>query len=637
MNFKLNAIVALSASALLCSTSAQAIASSTQTVLNQDLNRILVTAHLPANLIGFNIQAVAPKMTPSAKTAASTIAVTCTANHIELNVRGPAPESVSAFYFGLHKLGFLFPHPRMQISPVLGALRSHCGQTFSWIPALAHRGFDFQTEYPNEWVSGFFQGHTRIARDTVFWLARNFQNLMEVELLKGTLNEFARHNASVIQLAHSLQIQVGIGVSISMIDQRRYRLLPFWSAFTTIESDDILRRRVETLIDKIDFDFLSVDTGYTAFTPTWYGKTVHWLSLISSILQMRGRYLMVKVNDTTNEYDETYGNYNFLPARGPSDIGVLARTAMFYGLLDNNAPVYGRKNFMDIDRFMAKEIHQRRTWYSPETSFLIGMDLDVPLFLTDYLVARAQDYKHVVNLGVNGVLDSTSGQELGYWLFDWNLALQSDSEYTGNPMIGLQLLGENLNVWQKILNFETLYFKHKQLIQALSTSNFWDELPWNKPIHRRVLIRDLFHKESYLDWQIALLKKAIQAAPQIQGVKNIELREMLQVTFLRMHDALDIREAIEHWHNKILRNYWIERAYKVRQNAGTIMKYVMTNYDRYPTSDVFSESNNPTSYKYGYGWIATHLYYWHREELMAAHHIVDPFFMNLYDPFRLLF
>lgn len=617
-----------------------AMAKSTQAELSTDLDNILQTAKLPAHLISFSILSQTPAKLATKNTGQppSTVQVICSKGQVQINVVGPTQENVSAFYYGLHKLGFLFPHPRMQISPSLAQVNSHCGQTYKWIPALPHRGFHFYTEHPNEWVSGFYQGKTQIARATVLWLAHNFQNVMEIELLKGTLAKFARDNAPIIQLAHSLQIQVGLGVSLAMVQQRSYNLLPLWSAITTIKSDGILQRHVEKLIMAVDFDFLSVDMGLTEFTPTWYGKTIHWLKIINTILRRRGRYLMVKVHASTDEYDKKYGNYNFLPAHCPPDIGILPHTVMFYGLQDNNAPVYGRKNFMDMDRFVAQQAPQRPTWYYPETSYFVGMDIDVPLFLTDYLRARAQDYTHVVKLGVDGMLDFTSGQELGYWLFDWNLALQADSEYTGNEMIGLKLLGENLNVWQKILDFETLYFKKRQLIQVLSSENLLDELPFSEPIHKRILIRDLFHKESYLEWQIALLKKAIAAEPPIQGVKNVELREMLQVTYLRMQDALDIRESIEHRHNHNLKVYWLQQAFNVRQQAAAIMGFVMSHYSRYPHSLVFSEdSTNPTSYKYGYGWVATHLYYWQREEQIASHHIVDPFFMNLYDPFRLLF
>ncbi len=609
------------------------IAPSTESVLSDDLGRILKEAHLPANLIAFTMVA-SPQ---GIKLNSTAVFTNCTAGRVLLVIQGPAREDVSAFYYGLHRLGFLFPHPRIQLSPTLAAVLAHCGQTFKWQPSLAHRGFHLHTEHPNEWVSGFFQGQTKIARDTVLWLAHNFQNVMELELLKGTLHRFARDNSSVIQLAHSLQIQVGLSVSLSMLQQRSYHLLPFWSALTTYHSDSILHEKIESLINTVDFDYLSLDLGFTEFTPTWYGKTIHWLNLISTDLRSHGRYLMAKVHSSTNQYDEKYGNFNFLPQYCQPDVGILPHTVMFYGLLDEQAPVYGRQNFMDMDRFIRVQTTKRKTWYYPETSYFVGMDIDVPLYLTDYLRARAQDYKHVVQDGVDGLLDFTTGQELGYWLFDWNVALQADHEYLGDEMIGLKLLGESIDVWKKLLDFQTHYFKDKQLIAVLSTSNLLDELPFTKPIHKRVLLRDLFHKESQLEYQIALLKAAIHDEPPITGVKNAELKNMLQVTYDRMQDALDIREAIEDQHDEPDKTAWLNQASEIRNSAQVIMQTVSSADSRYPKSLVFSEETNPTSYKYGYGWVAVHLYYWDREQHIAAHHITNPFFMNLYNPFRLVF
>ncbi len=618
---------------LLLGSSAFAIAPSTQKALDSDLANILHTANLPPDFITFAMADVPKSVTATS----STIFTNCSNGHVLLVVQGPTREGVSAFYYGLNKLGFLFPHPRIQVSPSLSAVRSHCGQKFTWQPSLPHRGFHFETQYPNEWVSGFFQGQTKIASDTVMWLARNFQNVMEVQLLKGTLAQFAHDNAPIVQLAHSLQMQVGLSVSLAMIQQHSYHLLPFWSALTTYHSDMILHKNLALLMNAIDFDYLSLDLGMTELTPTWYGKTIHWLSLISMDLHANGRYLMTKVHASTNEYDEKYGNYNFLPQYCPPEVGILPHTVMFYGLLDETAPVYGRKNFMDMDRFIAEQAPKRKTWYYPETSYFIGMDLDVPIFLTDYLRARAQDYKHVVQIGVDGILDFTSGQELGYWLFDWNMALQASREYLGDETIGLKLLGEDPTVWKKILDFQTHYFKYKQLIAVLSTSNLFDELPFAQPVHRRILLRSLFHRESHLEYEIALLKEALHNEPSFQGVKSVELRRMLQVTSLRMQSALDIREAIEHWRDHTKRISWLNQASQIRTSASGIMHLVMADDSRYPSSFVFGESSNPTSYKYGYGWAATHLYYWEREEHIAADRITNPFFMNLYNPFSLVF
>jgi hypothetical protein len=38
-------------------------------------------------------------------------------------------------------MGFLFPHPRIELKPTLEKLRTFCGRKFVWKPRLGDRGF----------------------------------------------------------------------------------------------------------------------------------------------------------------------------------------------------------------------------------------------------------------------------------------------------------------------------------------------------------------------------------------------------------------------------------------------------------------------------------------------------------------
>jgi len=73
---------------------------------------------------------------------------------VTLEITAPDEEWAPTFYYGLQRLGFLFPHPRMQVSPTEAQLRSRCGERFEWRPRLRYRGFHFYTKHPGEWVPG---------------------------------------------------------------------------------------------------------------------------------------------------------------------------------------------------------------------------------------------------------------------------------------------------------------------------------------------------------------------------------------------------------------------------------------------------------------------------------------------------
>ena len=149
----------------------------------------------------------------------------------------------------------------------------------------------------------------------------------------------------------------------------------------------------------------------------------------SKVLTDFGKKLYIKVHVSSNQNHKEYGNFNFLPSYANKDVGVLPHTVFFYGLEDDIAPMYGQKNFKNIKSFMAEEHKKKRDIiYYPETSYFIGMDIDIPLLLTDYLVARHEDLQSLQGLGVSKQVNFTTGMELGYWLFDWSLALMANSK-----------------------------------------------------------------------------------------------------------------------------------------------------------------------------------------------------------------
>jgi hypothetical protein len=638
MTFSLTTLRNIISLFLLTSFSVGAFADPSPALLD-DLKDILRKANFQQNQIAATFTVSPPA--PNANSEINSILVKCdSSQHVWLDVRSKPSEVTSTFYYGLHKLGFLFPHPRVQISPTWSAITRHCNETFKWRPSIAVRGFHLHTQHPNEWVSGFFTGPKLIGVDTVLWLARNFQNVFELELLRGPVSDYARMMSESLKLAHQLGMRVGLAVSFSMLQQKSYYLLPPWKVLFNYETKSTLESSTLKLLADFQVDFLTVEIGTTEFTPTSYAHTLEWLNELGAILIANKKFLMAKVHASTNQFDEEHGNFNFTPHYADLSVGVLPHTVYFYDLTDDNTPIYGRKNFDDILKFMIEENPRRETWYFAETSYFVGMDIDVPLFLTDYLRARALDYKKIAGLNIKGHLTFSSGQEMGYWLFDWNTALQANSEYLGDELVGLRLLGEDLAVWQKIINFQTQYFKKNQLIQVLTAENLLDELPLFGPIHDRILIRDLFSKETFLTAQIRSLEDALTNAPpatEINEIKNTELRRMIQVTFLRMQHALYIRKAIADRRDASKKSTWLNKAMQVRESALGLMQEIEKENQHYPESIVYSRIANPTSYGYGYGWSARTLYFWEREEGLVAGHAQNPFYHNLYDPLALLF
>lgn len=596
----------------------------TYDALAEDLERILSTSSLSVDKIIFEWS----------ESHSNQVKFSCSASHqIKMEIQSSPDEQVSTFYYGLHKLGFLFPHPRRQISPSADELLNHCGEVVEWHPSIHSRGFHLHTQHPGEWMTGFYEGNEKIARETILWMARNFQNRIQIEYIRADQKKLGHYLRPLYALMKDLQIEFGISVGLSSTQQHAFALIPLFSAITGINDKYFLKDSIQSIANEVPFDYVSLEFGTTEFTSTSFPRTLKWLNLACHTLQSLGKKTYAISHVSTGQSDPKYGNFNFLTQFTDSCLGAYVHTVMDYGLDDKYTPVYGRTNFDDMKDFALSQNGKRETIYYPETSYFVGMDIDVPIFLTDYLVARAQDYQWASQNGLTGHINFSTGQELGYWLFDWNLALNANQEYLGDALAGLRLLGEDTQSWREILDFQTQYLKNEQGIQYISTSNLLDEVYSKFMIHKRTLLRDLGSRPDELKRELKTLESAIAHEPSLEKVRDPELHAMLEVTWRRIEHAYDLRKAIEQVSEK---NIWLKRAEAAHADAALWIEQALA-LQRYNDSIVFEKRDNPTSYGYGYGWVATQLYFWTREEEIVRKNETSPFFMNIYNPLKLLF
>lgn len=601
-------------------------------VVEQDLVRILREAEMRED-------AIALKLLPGNETKNEVVVRCPTADRIVLEVSAARVEWSATFYHGLQRLGFLFPHPKIQISPTEKEARAHCGKTYAWVPRVRYRGFHLHTPHPNEWVPGFFGEETEIARDTIRWLARNGQNAAEVRLLRTAYPELIPPLTEAIEFAHGFGIYFGVGATFSHIQQKSFHLIAPLKAVTGLGDEAHLERRLDELLEALDFDYMMTNLGTSEFTSTRADRTLGWIETASKAMRRDGRQLFVPAHVSTGMMDEEFGNFNFLAQHSGPDVGIFAHTVMFYSLQDKQAPVYGRSNYADIKKLIEKENGKRPLWYYPETSYFIGMDIDVPLLLTDYLAARSEDYDYVAERGMDGHITFTTGQELGYWLMDWSVALFTQERFAGKPMAALELLGEDLEVWEKILKFQTKHFKEKQLIAMLSGATLLDELPEmvHSAAHERTLLKRLADEPAVRREEIGRLEAALREMPPADGIRNEELRLLMEVTWGRVRHAYSLRKVLDACADCEDRTSWLKAAAGHRTKALQTMKRVVERYNRYPKALIYERHKNVTGYAFGYGWPAAQLHFWEREERMVEQDVWTPWFMNIYEIFGVVF
>lgn len=567
----------------------------------------------------------------------NSVSISCEKNKISLHVKATPFEKVSTLYHGVFKLGFLFPHPRWQVSPDESDALTHCGETYDWKPAFSDRGFHLHTLHPNEWVKGFLEGDEKIATDTIRWLARNRQNVIDLSLMRPSWKKQMSSLKVPFKLGRDLGISRGVSLGAAFQQQNSFKLVPLFQALTGNGDTKALLKSIRKLSHYLDYDFMTMEIGTSEFTSTNYERTLHWMNTASVELKSEGKKLFTKVHVSTNQVSPKWGNFNFLPRYASSDVGVMPHTVMFYGLEDKNVPMYGNKTFSHMLTFMQEEKDKRDVWYYPETSYWVGMDVDVPLFLTDYLTSRAEDMKLLHPEGIKGHFNFTSGHELGSWLFDWTVALNNDLDQNFDPLSGLKLLGEDLDVWQKIVNFQTKHFKDEQLIAILSFSNLQDEVTSKHRIHDRKIIKEVAASSLVREEEILKLETALSELPDLAEIKNEELKLMLSVTELRISHALSVRKSLRYKYRTVGRNNHLREAASVRLRALSFMKEAEKISSRYPASALFTKDKNVTSYDFGYLWTASTLHFWKREEEMVKQNNYLPFFMNIYNFVDIIF
>ncbi len=560
--------------------------------------------------------------------------IVCEEDSVSINVTGDHQWS-QAFYMSLTRLGFLFPHPRIQVSPTFDQVRSHCGETFVWNPAMKYHGFHLHTLHPSEWVHGFLLGKTAIAMDTIRWFARNQQNIFDLSLLRQADNTIFKNLREPFALAKKFGIHSGIAFGAALHQQNSFKLISLPRTFSDTLSIRQIRARLPFILKNIDVSYIDVEMGTSEFTSTNYKRTLKWLNEIAAVADTFNVKMVVKVHCSTNQQDPKWGNYNFLPQFADPKVGILPHTVYLYGIADENAPMYGNRNFKHILDFMIDQKDKRRTWFYPETSYFIALDIDVPLLLTDYLITRSNDSKLISELGIEGQLVFTTGHELGYWLFDWTTALMNNKDFNFDPKIGLKLLGEDETSWEKILSYQNEWFKEKGLLSVVTFPNFGDEIiPGTHLIHPRNFLKQLYKKPALLEKEIAQIEEAIAHIPAEISIKNAELRAMWEITEARIHHALWTRRALR---EPMMLTVHLEEAARYRKHAQTRMNRIMRFHNRYPDSKIFEWHANPTAYPWGYGYTAASLHYWRREEEQVRKKNFSPFFMNITDFIDIIF
>jgi hypothetical protein len=347
-----------------------------------------------------------------------------------LVVANDAPDLASGAYALLEELGARFFHPMEEIVPEIPRPYVPRSLDVTRAPAFRVRGVQLHTLHPIEYSHVFNEPsdeHLAEAKRFVDWLVKTGQNYFQwVELGTVDFDVWRPYAQSIVDYAHSRGVRVGAVVQVwgGASLQNNYVLVTDPGAWQS-QMDAALDRLMTVTWDAVQLalgEFVSTDPQ----------NVIDWLSHATDHVLADHPYVEVDVQNHVGNYSNLYVQYQgqtvyyyHLPQFADPRLGQTVHTLSLFDLYRDWA-TYAHPDFHFQHDYILKELPTRRVSYFPESAYWISADVDVPLFLPEYLQARWNDVTGLVadvaRLGLpplEGHITFSSGHEWNYWLTDY--------------------------------------------------------------------------------------------------------------------------------------------------------------------------------------------------------------------------
>jgi hypothetical protein len=272
---------------------------------------------------------------------------------------------------------------------------------------------------------------------------------------------------------------------------------------------------------------------------------------------------------------------------------------------------------------------------------------------------------------VPGHITFSSGWEWGYWLFDWSIARWSWQYSTDGiqqkrfpEMYAHEMLKakEEKDFFSQSLQLQQQYLKDSSLIKWLTAMTIIDEMPIKAFNHefqpRPQLSYKFLQRKADLSQLEKVRKEVIEPltnfAQLTRKASNLyednpqhitdsilgELENGIQITALRANHRAAIlqyilcRRAAKIKHEKCDCDSYLNNVVNIRTGAQKTVSYREQNY-RYPVELIARKRWDHTAYHTGYLYTVSNLYFWHREEEEARRNKYSPFFMGIWNMWRI--
>ena len=346
-------------------------------------------------------------------------------------VAASAPTDLAtASYALLEELGVRIFHPMQELVPELGAPHLPRALDVRRTPMAAHRGLHVHLLHPLEYFRSLHEpGEDNLAeaRRLVDWLVKTGQNHLQWTILGSVPWEpFAEHARRIVEYAHARGVTVGGTINVSSKSSLQ-------NGYVLVRDEANADAEIAAGLDRLmQVPWDDVELSFGEFLGAEPDATLRWLDAVAAHLGKIAPQVRVAVHNHVGNYPHLYVDYQgertffyHLPKHGDPRLGQTVHTVFFYDLYRERG-MYNHPNFHLHRDYIFEQLPTRRVRYFPESAYWIASDIDVPIFLPEYVESRWVDIHNLDrDIRARGLpaLDGhtmySSGHEWGYWMTDY--------------------------------------------------------------------------------------------------------------------------------------------------------------------------------------------------------------------------
>ncbi len=336
----------------------------------------------------------------------------------------------------LEHLGFRFRSPYETYVPPRLRREPPAGET-AHAPEIRVRGFQLHTLHPIEAYFAFWEpgeANLESARRVVDWTIRQRGNYVQWVGLND-INDPAyhgpwkAHTRAILDYAHARGVRTGINIQLYG-QSNLQRAFDLWHDRTgEVTLAESLELQLPLITDGVPYDVYHISFG--EFFSSDPAQFISDLNAANAAIRAHapGAEVHGFVHVGHEERVQYMGMdliYYFLVKFADPSIVPDIHTVMFYNLYEDAGGAYHHDDFSEHRAYLLERIAAGEpASYVPETSYWVGFDNSVPIYLPLYVRNRLLDLERLrTDPAANGMpLDQhiifSTGWEWGYWLHDY--------------------------------------------------------------------------------------------------------------------------------------------------------------------------------------------------------------------------